>query len=67
MADDVSPLYAIGWQHLMVARLRNVMGDPDGSARAAGDAAACFAAVGDRRGDRALQSARKDGTVTMPS
>ena len=68
LADrGVAPTYAIGWEYLLVAHLRHAVGDADASARAAAEAAARFQALGDRRGERALQSARKAGAVTMPS
>ena len=63
----VTPVYAIGWEYLLVAHLRHAVGDADASARAAAEAAARFQALGDRRGQRALQRARKAGVVTMPS
>ena len=62
-----TPVYAIGWQHLLVAHLRGAVGDIDASARAAAEAARRFRALGDRRGLGALQSARKAGALTMPS
>ena len=68
MADrGVTPIYAIGWEYLLVAHLRSAVGNADASARAAAEAAARFEALGDRRGQRALQRARKAGAVTMPS
>ena len=68
LADrGVTPIYAIGWQYLLVAHLRHTLGDADASARAAAEAAVRFDALGDRRGQRALQSARKAGVVTMRS
>jgi tetratricopeptide (TPR) repeat protein len=67
MADDVSPLWAIGWQYLQVARLRHVTGDGAGSARAVDEATAAFVALGDVRGELAVQSARKEGVVTLSS
>ena len=68
LADrGVTPIYAIGWEYLLVAHLRHAVGDADASARAAAEAAARFQALGDRRGQRALQRARKAGAVTMPS
>jgi predicted ATPase/DNA-binding SARP family transcriptional activator len=68
LADEgVTPVYAIGWEYLLVAHLRQALGDADASARAAAEAAARFAALGDRRGQRAVQRARKAGVVTMPS
>ena len=68
LADrGVTPIYAIGWEYLLVAHLRSAVGDADASARAAAEAAARFEALGDRRGQRALQRARKAGAVTMPS
>ena len=65
MADRVTPIYVIGWGHLLVAHLRRGVGDVDASARAAAEAAARFEVIGDRRGQRALQRARKAGAVTM--
>ncbi len=65
MADRVTPIYVIGWGHLLVAHLRRGVGDADASARAAAEAAARFEVIGDRRGQRALQRARKAGAVTM--
>ena len=67
LADRVTPTYSIGWEHLLVAHLRHALGDADGSARAAAEAAQRFEVIGDRRGRRALQRARKAGAVTMPS
>ena len=68
MADrGVMPIYAIGWEYLLVAHLRSAVGDADASAHAAAEAEARFEALGDRRGQRALQRARKAGAVTMPS
>ena len=68
LADrGVTPVYAIGWGYLLVAHLRHAIGDADASARAAAEAARRFEALGDRRGQRALQRARKAGAVTMPS
>jgi predicted ATPase/DNA-binding SARP family transcriptional activator len=67
LPDGVRPSYAIGWEYLLVAHLRSAVGDADGSARAATEAAARFEALGDRRGERALHRARKGGAVTMPS
>ena len=68
LADrGVTAVYAIGWEYLLVAHLRSAVGDVDASARAAAEAAARFHALGDRRGERALQSARKAGAVTMAS
>ena len=63
----VTPVYAIGWEYLLVAHLRHAVGETDASARAAAEAAVRFRALGDRRGQRALQRARKAGVVTMPS
>ncbi len=63
----VTPVYAIGWEYLLVAHLRHAVGETDASARAAAEAAVRFRALGDRRGRRALQRARKAGVVTMPS
>ena len=62
-----TPIYAIGWEYLLVAHLRRAVGDAEGSARAGAEAAARFGALDDRRGERALQRARKGGTVTMSS
>ena len=68
LADrGVMPAYAIGWEYLLVAHLRSAVGDVDASARAAAEAAVRFHALGDRRGERALQRARKEGAVTMTS
>ena len=68
LADrGVTPAYAIGWEYLLVAHLRRAVGDADASARAAAEAAVRFQALGDRRGERALQRARKEGAVTMTS
>jgi hypothetical protein len=67
MADSVTPPYAVGWQHLLIAHLRQTLGDAGGSARAAAEASARFAALDDGRGRRAVQSACKVGAVTMPS
>ena len=68
MADrGVMPIYAIGWEYLLVAHLRSAVGSADASAHAAAEAEARFEALGDRRGQRALQRARKAGAVTMPS
>ena len=68
LADrGVTPVYAIGWEYLLVAHLRSAVGDADASARAATEAAVRFRALGDRRGEQALQRARKAGGVTMPS
>jgi tetratricopeptide (TPR) repeat protein len=68
LADrGVTPGYAIGWEYLLVAHLRNTVGDADASARAAAEAAVRFDAFGDWRGERALQRARKEGAVTMTS
>ena len=68
LADrGVIPAYAIGWEYLLVAHLRSVVGDAEASARAAAEAAVRFQALGDRRGQRALQRARKEGAVTMTS
>ena len=62
LADrGATPAYAIGWACLLVAHLRNAVGDADASARAAAEAAVRFQAIGDRRGERALQRARKEG------
>jgi hypothetical protein len=63
----ITPVYAIGWEYLLVAHLRNAVGDADGSTRAAAEAVVRFRAIGDQRGERAVQSARKAGAVTMPS
>jgi predicted ATPase len=63
----VTPVYAIGWEYLLVAHLRHTIGDGDASARAAAEAGRRFDALGDRRGRDALQSACKAGVVTMPS
>ena len=63
----VMPIYAIGWEYLLVAHLRHTIGDADASARAAAEAARRFQALGDQRGQGALQRARKAGVVTMPS
>ena len=67
LPERVTPPYAIGWEYLLVAHLRRAVGNADGSARAAVEAATRFEALGDRRGQRALQRARKAGAVTMPS
>ena len=68
LADrGVTPVYAIGWGYLLVAHLRHAIGDADASARAAAEAALRFQGLGDQRGQRALQRARKAGAVTMPS
>ena len=67
LPERVTPPYAIGWEYLLVAHLRRSVGDTDGSARAAAEAATRFEALGDRRGQQALQRARKAGVVTMPS
>jgi tetratricopeptide (TPR) repeat protein len=63
----VTPVYAIGWEHLLVAHVHHDLGDSAASARGAGEAAARFDLLGDQRGHRALQSACKAGAVTMPS
>ncbi len=63
----VTPVYAIGWEHLLVAHVHHDLGDTDASAHAAGEAAARFDLLGDERGRRALQSACKAEVVTMPS
>ena len=67
LPDGVKPSYAIGWQYLLVAHLRQALGDTDASALAVTEAAARFEALGDGRGQRAMQRARKAGVVTMPS
>jgi predicted ATPase/DNA-binding SARP family transcriptional activator len=68
LADrGVTPAYAIGWEYLLVAHLHRAMGDGEASAAAAAEAAVRFGVFGDRRGERALQRARKAGAVTMPS
>jgi len=54
------------WQLFLVAQLRAQLGDAEGSATAARGALAGFERLGDERGIRALQSARKDGRITMP-
>ncbi len=68
LADrGVTPVYAIGWEYLLVAHLRQTVGDKAGSARAAAEAGARFETLDDQRGQRALQRARKSGSFTMPS
>ena len=63
----VTPVYAIGWEHLLVAHLHHAVGNVDASARAVADAATRFDTLGDQRGQHAVQSARKEGIVSMPS
>jgi predicted ATPase/DNA-binding SARP family transcriptional activator len=68
LADrGVTPIYAIGWEYLLVAHLRHAVGNAEASARAAAEAATRFHALGDQRGQQALQRARKARTITMPS
>ena len=68
LADrGVTPIYAIGWEYLLMAHLHHTVDHADASARAAAEAAARFDALDDQRGRHAVQRARKAGAVTMPS
>src|SRR5439155_18302725 len=66
LADSVTPLHAIGWQQLLLAHIRQTMGDANGSALATAEALARFEALGDEWGQSALQRACKAGAITMP-
>jgi predicted ATPase/DNA-binding SARP family transcriptional activator len=67
MADWVTPPHAIGWQYLLLAGTQHDLGHADASSEAVLEASTRFDRLGDVRGRRAVQRARKAGVVTMSS